>query len=149
MTTAGIRIWTFLLLTLPAAASGAEWEVSLRMPCFQPIVEPESLRCLADSAATETGLDSLYVRGVRFGDRDTILLGVVPVGGRECSEVDFTISIVPGTMGELFFSLRDRAGNRSCGDLHRVFAFPAVDPIEMSRVEPYYRLVVTQAAAGP
>ena len=100
------------------------------------------------AAAVETGLDSLFVRGLRFGDRDTILLGAIPVRGRECSDVDFTLTILPGTMGELFLSLQDRAGNRACSEFHQVFALPLVDPAELARIDPWYRLVIRPWAEG-
>lgn len=127
------------------ALTAADWNLRITAPCFEERRDPnvvDGLGCYAETLAVENGLDSLLVYGWRFGDPDTIRLGALPARGMECRDIDFTVAILPGTMGEILIRAKDLAGNVSCGQLHYVFAIPAVDSTVAAALSPYYTLTV-------
>jgi hypothetical protein len=85
---------------------------------------------VAAAEAPLTGLKDFVVRGKRFADPDTVLIGIVPALGVDSTHftIYMTDSMSRAAMGELLFWSRDHSDNESCLPWHYIFALPQYVP---------------------
>lgn len=132
-----------VLAILPLMSCAADWDVTVHLPCYQAWPgcsgwDSTYAWPFYDSLYVETGLDSLDLKIVRFRDNDTLSLGPLSIRGLECDSLRMILDIEPGTVGEAILTTVDEAGNRSCFDYHRTFAFPAIDSSSVASLSPWY-----------
>lgn len=94
-----------------------------------------------DTLSTCTDLKEVIVRGWRFGDTDTLDMGVLPLVGAEGDSIAFDLDIDPGTMGVILLQTKDITGNVGCTYASYLFAMPAVDSVVSVQLSPHYELV--------
>ena len=88
-----------------------------------------------------TDLKEMRLKGYTFTMPDTLLLGIIPAIGAEGDSIAVDAEILPGTMGVLFVTAVDVAGNESCPGGNYLFALPAIDPAAAAAISVNYEIV--------
>lgn len=127
-----------ILVSFMEPSSGA----TLRLSFTAPGRNARADSCMfEDTLSVCTDLKEVVVRGWRFGDTDTLDMGVLPLVGAEGDSIAFDLDINPGTMGVILLRPKDITGNVGCTYASYLFAMPAVDSVVSMSLSPYYELV--------